>query len=350
MSKDGQAGEEKVICPYCGDAIDMPLVICVDCRTPHHEDCFRENGLCTIYACGSPTFGKIETDESFVKTLALPAHCSVENNLESVTLGKRFVAQDKVGAMRCPPPDGGVVYRRSGSVHRFTLPPLQTQQGPLVSLVVSILLIGGAIYFKSFWVTLLFVGIFFLYLCYVLPVQFSPHYRTITVIPPLVVLSREPQVTSQKGEMEDVGQGDLFCGDQLSVEILRGPLTGTIDALALSSKVALDRSGREITPVPGQASVGEGLSAMDLQWLEAQLTYIFEHAPVTPDGCSRLASIYAATDRFARALLWMNRGYELVPEEEWEKKPNAPFLQQRRILRKRVEGLNKGAKAPELLQ
>ena len=90
MNKEGQGGGEEVICRYCGDAIDLPLVICVDCRTPHHEDCFRENGLCTIYACGCPTFGRVDTTESFVNTLALPAHCSVENNLQTVTLGETF--------------------------------------------------------------------------------------------------------------------------------------------------------------------------------------------------------------------------------------------------------------------
>jgi TM2 domain-containing membrane protein YozV len=41
-------------CPYCRAAIeqdDPQLVVCPGCGTPHHADCFEENGGCTIFGC-----------------------------------------------------------------------------------------------------------------------------------------------------------------------------------------------------------------------------------------------------------------------------------------------------------
>ena len=42
------------ICPYCRGAIepDEPQsVLCPGCGTPHHGDCFEENGGCTVFGC-----------------------------------------------------------------------------------------------------------------------------------------------------------------------------------------------------------------------------------------------------------------------------------------------------------
>lgn len=50
-------------CPYCStDLYESGLVVeCLDCETPHHQDCWDENKKCTTYSCGS-TMG-IETDK-----------------------------------------------------------------------------------------------------------------------------------------------------------------------------------------------------------------------------------------------------------------------------------------------
>jgi TM2 domain-containing membrane protein YozV len=42
------------VCPYCRtevDAADGGRVDCSECHTPHHQDCFTENGGCTVFGC-----------------------------------------------------------------------------------------------------------------------------------------------------------------------------------------------------------------------------------------------------------------------------------------------------------
>jgi TM2 domain-containing membrane protein YozV len=42
------------VCPYCRGAIDPSVdeqVICEGCETPHHRDCYQENGGCTVFGC-----------------------------------------------------------------------------------------------------------------------------------------------------------------------------------------------------------------------------------------------------------------------------------------------------------
>lgn len=42
------------VCPYCRMAFDEaspPKVFCTACGTPHHEDCYQENGGCTVFGC-----------------------------------------------------------------------------------------------------------------------------------------------------------------------------------------------------------------------------------------------------------------------------------------------------------
>lgn len=39
-------------CPVCATEIESASVRCLDCATPHHEECFRYNRECGLYACG----------------------------------------------------------------------------------------------------------------------------------------------------------------------------------------------------------------------------------------------------------------------------------------------------------
>lgn len=41
------------ICPYCRNPIipQEALTVCDGCGTPHHPDCYAENGGCTIFGC-----------------------------------------------------------------------------------------------------------------------------------------------------------------------------------------------------------------------------------------------------------------------------------------------------------
>jgi hypothetical protein len=39
-------------CLTCREGLSGDVVRCGRCRTPHHRDCFRYIGTCSVYACG----------------------------------------------------------------------------------------------------------------------------------------------------------------------------------------------------------------------------------------------------------------------------------------------------------
>jgi len=40
------------VCPYCRTSIDAAEEkTCEGCATPHHQDCYAENGGCTVFGC-----------------------------------------------------------------------------------------------------------------------------------------------------------------------------------------------------------------------------------------------------------------------------------------------------------
>lgn len=41
------------ICKVCGEPINGPAVVCAQCKTPHHRDCWEFVGACSIYGCNS---------------------------------------------------------------------------------------------------------------------------------------------------------------------------------------------------------------------------------------------------------------------------------------------------------
>jgi TM2 domain-containing membrane protein YozV len=44
------------VCPYCRatiEADEVEAVVCPGCGTPHHADCFEENGGCTVFGCSA---------------------------------------------------------------------------------------------------------------------------------------------------------------------------------------------------------------------------------------------------------------------------------------------------------
>lgn len=45
------AGPLAAPCPYCGTRDHEPVLRCHTCGVPHHAECWRENGGCTVYAC-----------------------------------------------------------------------------------------------------------------------------------------------------------------------------------------------------------------------------------------------------------------------------------------------------------
>jgi hypothetical protein len=42
---------DNVTCKICGDAIGSELVYCRRCKTPHHEECWKYAGVCSVFGC-----------------------------------------------------------------------------------------------------------------------------------------------------------------------------------------------------------------------------------------------------------------------------------------------------------
>jgi len=45
-----------VSCPICGAPIRQGKVACRRCKTPHHEECWKYFGACSMYACGEKSY------------------------------------------------------------------------------------------------------------------------------------------------------------------------------------------------------------------------------------------------------------------------------------------------------
>lgn len=44
------------VCPYCRcpvEAAEREAIVCAGCGTPHHSDCYAENGGCTVFGCNA---------------------------------------------------------------------------------------------------------------------------------------------------------------------------------------------------------------------------------------------------------------------------------------------------------
>lgn len=68
------------VCPYCRMAFDEaapPRIFCTACGMPHHEDCYRENGGCTVFGCkcapaDDPKLQVSQSDLSAIPVAAQP--------------------------------------------------------------------------------------------------------------------------------------------------------------------------------------------------------------------------------------------------------------------------------------
>jgi TM2 domain-containing membrane protein YozV len=66
------------ICPYCRmpfDEASPPRIFCTACGMPHHEDCYRENGGCTVFGCKCAPADdpKLQVSQSDLSAIIMPA-------------------------------------------------------------------------------------------------------------------------------------------------------------------------------------------------------------------------------------------------------------------------------------
>lgn len=61
------------VCPYCRTEFEDAPLECPGCGTPHHSECYAENGGCTVFGCSAAPAA--EAKISVVETeLAIPQH------------------------------------------------------------------------------------------------------------------------------------------------------------------------------------------------------------------------------------------------------------------------------------
>jgi TM2 domain-containing membrane protein YozV len=65
------------VCPYCRMPFDEtapPRIFCTACGTPHHEDCYRENGGCTVFGCSRAPADdpKLQVSQSDLRAVNVP--------------------------------------------------------------------------------------------------------------------------------------------------------------------------------------------------------------------------------------------------------------------------------------
>lgn len=65
------------VCPYCRmpfDEASPPRIFCTACGMPHHEDCYRENGGCTVFGCKCAPADdpKLQVSQSDLSAVSMP--------------------------------------------------------------------------------------------------------------------------------------------------------------------------------------------------------------------------------------------------------------------------------------
>lgn len=110
------------VCPYCRMPIETAqdaTRLCPVCATPHHEDCWQENGGCTVFGCAAAPIEEVLVRVSEADLHASPAgHPAASLSQQPRSLQPASSDHDTTGV---PPPPA--VFR----------PPLHGSSGTLPS-------------------------------------------------------------------------------------------------------------------------------------------------------------------------------------------------------------------------
>jgi predicted amidophosphoribosyltransferase len=81
------------LCPYCQSplAADGGVVSCPGCGAHHHEECWRENGGCSVYGCRQTLATESRTE------MEIPASWWGQENKPCPSCGREILA----AALRC---------------------------------------------------------------------------------------------------------------------------------------------------------------------------------------------------------------------------------------------------------
>src|SRR5262245_8287875 len=105
LSGEGQKlMTDPAVCPYCRMPFDEdapPRIFCTACGMPHHEDCYQENGGCTVFGCPHAPADdpKLQVSYSDLNAIAMPSPV--------MPAGSAIAAQPAAPVSQFPSPYGG---------------------------------------------------------------------------------------------------------------------------------------------------------------------------------------------------------------------------------------------------
>lgn len=113
------------ICPYCRAPIvaeESNELLCPGCSTPHHSDCFAENGGCTVFGCSSapPEEPKLRLTSSEIGSSAgdtFPQATPATAPLPAVSVAPSALVRPKAPP---PPPPGAAAQPTPVPLPRFS--------------------------------------------------------------------------------------------------------------------------------------------------------------------------------------------------------------------------------------
>src|SRR5262249_27702343 len=78
-------------------------VFCTACGTPHHEDCYQENGGCTVFGCARAPADdpKLQVSQSDISAVNLPGQPYAPQPVQP------YVPSQPAGSPQSPSPYGG---------------------------------------------------------------------------------------------------------------------------------------------------------------------------------------------------------------------------------------------------
>ncbi len=95
-----------VVCPYCRMAFDEAgpaKIYCTACGVPHHEDCYQENGGCTVFGCARAPADdpKLQVSQSDLNAVAVTAPAGI-SPLQARSMTPPAAAVTTLGAQSLP--------------------------------------------------------------------------------------------------------------------------------------------------------------------------------------------------------------------------------------------------------
>ena len=126
-----------LVCPYCRTEVDAAqegAMRCESCQTPHHVECYSENGGCTVFGCKSAPpddpkilVGAMEVSAAAGATVAAPvAQRATFGDVNAMTYSISSVAPPPPPP---PPPSAGPTVREAHDVQEYTSAGIPIAQG-----------------------------------------------------------------------------------------------------------------------------------------------------------------------------------------------------------------------------